>query len=298
MQDKIILLLTLLAFSTCTKLEEDINSVTEEINIDPENFFNDSIYVCSASNPLVSFNINSADQDIRINEIDSEVYGSPFSIKTIDSFIYGPDNPLPDILLKENSFYSQYHFFYNEDSNLNKVEIYDSTQTTNQNSILFDTLKYNELGQLIQVVRMRLKDSLEYYERQSIEYTYKDGVPAYSIRTSFNQNGNSNINSYNKYCWENGNLKQVNSYDNDGDIFRKAFYKYDDKPNYRKVLPTSYEFPISWSENNLIETSTTLYGLPSYSICGSPCPYSIEYNDFDYPIRISSVSSIIEISYE
>ncbi len=295
---KIFLLLSFIAFSTCAKLEEDLNVISEELNIEPEIFFNDSIYVCSASNSFVSFGLNSEDQGIKISGIVYEYYGSPFSIKTIDSFFYNSSNPMPNILLRENSFYSQYQFFYNEDSKLNKVEIYDSTQTTNQNSIFIDSLKYNELGQLIQVIRMCLKDSLDYYKKQIIEYTYLDGAPVYSIQTSFNLDGSTNSNLYYKYCWENENLKQVNSYNRNGEIFKKAFYKFDDKPNYRKILPNSYEYPISWSKNNYIETSNILFGLPSYSICGSPCPYNIEYSEFEYPIQVSSTSSLIKISYD
>lgn len=289
MKEILLSLITISILSACS-IDEEIPMVTE---MTTSNFFEDSLSFCTSLSDPVTFSGLLMEDSLRLKKVvSSSLYFNSLRVST-DSFLYDPITQRPLEILNANSSTNRTVFYYDEQLLLTTVELYDSSQQMNELPKQYDLLKYDAFDNLISIERFRLDNTQSYELAEKNQFNYMDGLLSSSIRTSFSNNSESKL--YYRYCWENQNLIQSRSYDNDGDLLVESFYEYDEQSNFNRLNPTKYFFPSTWSKNNITKTTSRSSVVAIESLCGNPCIYNFEYNDAGFPTELSDPSGFFHV---
>lgn len=104
--------------------------------------------------------------------------------------------------------------------------------------------------------------------------------------------------SIEKYYWKGDNIERVEYYNGDEELYYEYFYKYDNKNNYQKDLPTSISDPVNWSNNNVTKMNWNDY-LGNLDLICRPCIAEYKYNLDNYPVSIKfNWGREMKLSYE
>jgi YD repeat-containing protein len=87
------------------------------------------------------------------------------------------------------------------------------------------------------------------------------------------------------YYWENGNVIHIEEFNGEGDLLYEFFCIYDDKQNYKKVIPYYMENPVNWSLNNLVSVTWNDYKGDFEGQCRG-CETKYNYNLDGSPLEI------------
>ena len=173
---------------------------------------------------------------------------------------------------------------------------YTTYRIDDEKLIFRDSILYNSNGtiQAIHNFSINLGEDLPLSWIYEYEYDNENKVfkkSTYFVRTQ-------KYTSIEKYYWGEDNIKRVEYYNGDEELYYEYFYEYDDKVNYKNDFPTSISDPINWSENNVTKMNWNDYYGYLDIIC-RPCETEYKYNLDDYPVEIEySWGGILKLKYE
>jgi len=206
------------------------------------------------------------------------------------------------------------NYFYAEDKKLEKIEDFRSlgtryeitrdndkitafsTYRMNDNKFLFrDSIVYNSNESIHSIYRFSANSGqnlpVHIYE---FEYDDKDRVSKrskYIVQTKKYQ-------SIEKYFWSKKNIDRVEDCNGNEKVLFEFFYKYDNKENYKKGLPTSILDPISWANNNVVKMDWTDH-IGILDLACQPCKTTYTYNLDNFPVEISTdTGREMKLTYE
>jgi len=205
-----------------------------------------------------------------------------------------------------NSGSWEVNYFYDTNENLEKIEDLRSlgrryeityqndkvqeifTSRISDNKPIFrDSMLYNANGNLREIHNFSSNSGAELPLTYIYEFEYDNNERVSKKSTFFVKN--ETYFSVEKYFWSKKNITRVEHYYGEEKLGYEFFYVYDDKENYKKGLPTSIANPISWSDNNVIQSDLKDH-LGLIDINCSPCKTSYKYNKDDYPVLINTNS--------
>jgi len=195
-----------------------------------------------------------------------------------ENYTYLPDGKLEKI---ENfrSLGTRYEMSYQNDR-LKEIVIY----RIDDNKLIFrDSLLYDTDG-VIQSIHHFSTNAGEGVPLSTIdEFEYDDAFKVskkstYSVRAD-------KYTYVKKYFWKNNNIDKIENYTGEDKLRSEFFFKYDNKVNYKKGLPTSASSPLFWDENNITK-SEFIDHLGVIDASCNPCKTDYKYNSAGYPIVI------------
>ncbi len=156
-----------------------------------------------------------------------------------------------------------------------------------------DSMAYNKKGQLEKIYSFTNNSVSSIF---AYEFDY-DSLGYLNEKKSFFVELASDT-SVEKYFWENGNIVRSEEY-HDGELYYEFFYQYDDKINYKHIIPYFIDYPpIYWSENNITSFSWNDYAGNLDIFCGS-CVTKYNYNLDGYPVKIRETEGRqLDLEYE
>lgn len=151
--------------------------------------------------------------------------------------------------------------------------------------IFRDSLVYTEGGRLQRIYNFSRNAGAELPLDWVYEYSY-DLQGRVVERRNYYANEETPL-WYEKYYWEGSNIVRKEEYHEEGKLYYKYFYTYDDQNNYMKpVVPYLYD-PINWSANNVtVMDYLDYYG--NLDLFCRPCVTSYRYNRDGYPVAITT----------
>lgn len=185
---------------------------------------------------------------------------------------------------------------YEIDYQNSKLKEYRTYRMDEETLIFRDSILYNPNGtiQAIHNFSINLGEDLPLSWIYEYEYDNENKVSkksTYFVRIE-------EYSSIEKYYWKGDNIDRVEYYNGDEELYYEYFYKYDDKINYKKEIPTSISDPINWSENNVVKMKWKDYYGNLDLICG-PCETEYRYNLDNYPVEIEpSGGRLLKLKYE
>lgn len=192
----------------------------------------------------------------------------------LENYYYSPDGKLTKIEDFRSTGY-RYEFYYEN----SKLKEYRTTRINDEQPFYKDSIVYNANGTIKAIHHFSLYSDKKL---QISEYDYNSDNQV--IKKSIYSVTGQKFTGIEKYFWENCNIVRVENYSGDGKVFfSEEFYKYDDKNNYKKELPTSISQPIYWGKNNITEMDWKEYNIIIDAFC-KPCYWEYKYNLDNYPV--------------
>jgi hypothetical protein len=196
----------------------------------------------------------------------------------LENYYYSNNGKLEEV----QNFYSlgrKYSIEYEKD----QIKEY-STYKMDENKLIFrDSILYNPDGtiQAIHNFSINSGEDLPLSWIYEYEYDIENRVSkklTYYVRIQ-------EYTSIEKYYWNGDNIERAEYYNGDEELYYEYFYKYDDKLNYKKAIPTSISDPINWAKNNVTEMNwNDYYG--NLDLDCQPCIAKYKYNLDNYPVSI------------
>lgn len=164
----------------------------------------------------------------------------------------------------------------------NQLKEYATFRVDEDRLIFRDSIVYNDNGTIKEINVFSINAGgnsvlshiyeFEYDERNKVakKSTYVLSVQEYR--------------STEKYYWKGENIERVEYY-NGEDLSYEYFYKYDNKINYKRDIPTSLSDPVNWSKNNVVEMDWNDFEGNLDVFC-KPVTAKYRYNLKKYPVSI------------
>ena len=172
---------------------------------------------------------------------------------------------------------------YEIDYHNSKLNEYKTYRMDEEKLVFRDSIIYNSNG-TIQSIHNFSINSGEYLPLSWIyEFEY-DNENKVSKKSTFFVT-TQEYTSIEKFYWKGNNIEKVEYYNEKEELYYEFFYEYDDKINFKKIIPTGISDPINWSENNVLKMNWNDYYGNLDIIC-RPCVTEYIYNLDNYPISI------------
>lgn len=207
----------------------------------------------------------------------------------IENYTYSPKNELIQI---DN--YRSSGTTYKMEYKNSKLQEYKTYSRDTDRLIFRDSIVYNEDGNIEAIFHFSgyLANKLSLVKR----YTYNRQNQV-SRKSTFFVNANKILSSE-RYFWDGDVITRVEYYGEDEELYYEYFYKYDNKVNYKKLIPPDFSNPLNWLNYNIIEMDWhDHYG--NLDLICRPCTRSYTYNSKDYPITMrTNWDYSLKITYE
>ncbi|MFS4418289.1 hypothetical protein [Maribacter sp. 2307ULW6-5] len=99
------------------------------------------------------------------------------------------------------------------------------------------------------------------------------------------------------YTWQDGNIRRMEQYNEDG-VLKLAFdLEYDTRRNYQKNLPLFLSEALALNRNNVVKSRIEDRSYNIYWAC-NPCTTAYTYNLDGFPVEIRRTNQVISLTFE
>ncbi len=279
-----ILIIGCLCFSSCSK--DEIPKIEEQLT----DFDRDAIGFCNGDDVANSFPIN----DLINPKIATIQRLVNYDTILLDTFIYGQNGFQKEIWRRAET----YDYIVTDKANIQNGQLLSHYRTHNSVSgidFLVDSLVYNSSGNLIQRLFFTLENGV-FEQRRKTDYFY--GANNQLESSLYIQNWDTVDTVYLRYCWDDGNIVSIRSYNGQGKIHYGFQWEFDDHPNFRRLNLLNNFYALMWCENNVVERNFNLFPTDIIIGCPDPCERKYEFNANNFPAIIyEGNSDTLIISY-
>lgn len=173
-----------------------------------------------------------------------------------------------------------------KDGRLHEVKTYETTE----NQLIFrDSIVYNTSGNIDQIFHFSGNAGAGVPLSRICEFEY-DSNQKLVQKITYALPSNERL-QVEKYYWNGDNIERVEHFHSNGELLYEFFYAYDNRPNYKKDIPTNLEDPITWTANNVTSIDWRDY-LGNWDWICRPCESNYQYNLDDYPVKIETNTKV------
>lgn len=192
-----------------------------------------------------------------------------------ETFIYNEASLVSEVQESQNGYI--YEISYDGSSPVS-ISQYSDGELFQQDKII-----YSETGNIVKIELSTPNDSGDLEAKWIYDYLYDDNDQVIQRTSKFVTTGEDV--SLEKYFWSGGVVTKQEVYEQPDVLAHEYSYKYDNKKNYKKGIPTYLIDPLNWSDHNVTKSEATDYTGLLDLICYE-CNNDYKYNSDDYPTEI------------